>query len=315
MKDLLVGVHVAGTDGRKLVDDIAAVENLGIQCAWMTSGGTAPDPLAVFAAAALKTTHILLGSSIIPTYPRHPLAIVQGAVVVDALAPGRLRLGVGPSHKPTIEGMFGIPFVRPLENLREYLVVLRDVLEKGKVDYDGDLIHAHAQIPHPTRVKVMASALRANSFRLCGELADGAISWVCPLPYLRDVARPALSEGAALARREPPPLIAHVPVVVSQDTAGVHQGASKQLGHYPRLPFYSRMFQAAGFPEAAQGQLSERMIDALVVHGSAEQVKERLRTLPSFGANELLAMPIRVPGDDQALGRTLQVLGELATES
>ena len=80
------------------------------------------------------------------------------------------------------------------------------------------------------------------------------------------------------------------------------------------MPYYSQMFQDAGFPEAKDGQLSDRMIDALVVHGSATQVKERLRQLPSFGADELLAMPILPPGDEHALGRTLAALGELAAE-
>jgi alkanesulfonate monooxygenase SsuD/methylene tetrahydromethanopterin reductase-like flavin-dependent oxidoreductase (luciferase family) len=74
------------------------------------------------------------------------------------------------------------------------------------------------------------------------------------------------------------------------------------------------MFQDAGFPEAKEGKLSDRMIDALVVHGSPATVKERLRGLPSFGADELLAMPILPPGDADALSRTLTTLGELAAE-
>ena len=314
MKNLIVGLHVAGPNARKLIDGIVTAERAGIQCAWMTCGGVAPDPLAVFAAAALKTEHILFGTSIIPTFPRHPLALVQGAIAVDALAPGRLRLGVGPSHKPTIEGTWGIPFERPQEHLREYLTVLRAALHEGKVDFNGKRLKAHAQLAGPIQIKVMASALRPTGFRTCGELADGAISWVCPLPYLRDVALPALREGAARAGREAPPLIAHVPVVVSEDADAVHKGAAQQLGFYPRLPYYSQMFQDAGFSEAREGKLSDRMIDALVVHGSAGQVKERLRRLPSFGAAELLAMPIMPPGDDQALGRTLEALGELAAE-
>ena len=314
MKNMLVGVHIAGTSVPKILDNIVAAERAGVQCAWMTCGGAAPDPLAIFAAAALKTTRILLGTSIMPTFPRHPLALVQQSLVVDALAPGRLRLGVGPSHKPSIEGTWGIPFERPQEHLREYLTILRAALNDGKVDFDGRRLKAHAQLAGPTGVTVMASALRAIGFRTCGELADGAISWVCPLPYLRDVAAPALREGAQKAGRATPPLIAHVPVAVSDDVAAVRRGAAEQLGRYPRVPYYSQMFQDAGFPEAKDGMLSDRMIDALVVHGSAARVKERLRALASFGANELLAMPILPPGDADAFVRTLATMGELAAE-
>lgn len=314
MKGMTVGVHVSGANAAQLLDGVVAAERAGIECAWLTSGGAAPDPLAVFAAAALRTERIRFGTSIIPTFPRHPLALVQGAVAVDSLAPGRLRLGVGPSHKPAIEGTWGLPFERPLEHLREYLTILRATLQSGEVDFDGRRVSAHVRLPAPTRVEVLASALRANGFRVCGELADGAISWVCPLPYLRDVAVPAIRAGAEGAGRPAPPLIAHVPVVVSTAPDAVREGAARQIGFYPRVPFYSRMFQDAGFPEAKDGTLSERMIDALVVHGDAATVKDRLRQIPAFGAAELLAMPIIPPGDRAALERTLAALGELAAE-
>ena len=314
MRNLVIGVHIGAMNARDLVAGIVAAERAGIDCAWLTSGGTAADPLAVFAAASQQTERIQFGTSILPTFPRHPLAAVQGAVAVDALAPGRLRLGVGPSHKPAIEGTWGIPFERPLEHLREYLAILRAALYAGAVDFDGKRLHAHAKLAGPTGVTVMASALRPNGFRVCGELADGAISWVCPLPYLRDVAVPAIAEGAARANRAAPPLVAHVPVAVSEDADAVRAASQRQIGFYPRVPFYSQMFQDAGFPEAKEGRLSDRMIDALVTHGPAEAVKERLRALPSFGAGELLAMPILPQGDDGALQRTLTALGELAAE-
>ncbi len=314
MNGLPIGVHIGAMTAKGLVEGIVAAEEAGIDCAWLTSGGVAPDPLAVFAAAAMQTSRIKLGTCIIPTFPRHPIAMVQGAVTVDSLAPGRLRLGVGPSHIVSIEPMFGIPFDRPLEHLREYLTILKALLNEGKVDHVGKRLTARAALAAPVGVTVMASALRPNGFRLCGELADGAISWVCPLPYLRDVAVPAINEGAAKAGRPAPPLIAHVPVVVSEDFDAVREGAKRQIGFYPRVPYYSQMFQDAGFPEAKEGQLSDRMIDALVVHGNAHQVKARLRELPSFGAGELLAMPIIPPGDDGARDRTYRALGELAAE-
>jgi len=314
MKGLLIGVHSSARTAQETVDAIVAAEKAGIECSWLTVGGVAPDPFAIFGAAAQHTKTIKFGTSIVPTFPRHPLSMAQGALAVDSLAPGRLRLGIGPSHKPAIEGTWGIPFEKPLQHLREYLTILRSILETGAVNFEGQRLTARGASGAPTQVTLMASALRINGFRLCGELADGAISWNCPLPYLRDVAVPAIKEGAAKAGREAPPLIAHVPVVVSEDANAVYEGARRQIGFYPKVPFYSQMLQDAGFPEAANGELSDRMIDALVVHGSAPAVKDRLRGLPDYGARELLAMPIIPPGDTTAMERTLGALGELAGE-
>jgi hypothetical protein len=72
------------------------------------------------------------------------------------------------------------------------------------------------------------------------------------------------------------------------------------------------MLRDAGYPEVEEGKFSDRMIDEMVVYGSAEQVKERLRKLPSFGLSELLATVIEPKNDSKAYERTVRVLGELA---
>ena len=76
-----------------------------------------PDALTTIAAAAEKTSTVNLGTSIIPTYPRHPLVIAQQALAVHAIAPGRLRLGIGPSHRFIIEDMYGLRHSKPLAHL------------------------------------------------------------------------------------------------------------------------------------------------------------------------------------------------------
>jgi len=182
MKNLVIGAHIGAANAKQLVDGIVAAEQSGLDCAWLTCGGAAPDPLAVFSAAAMRTDRVAFGTCIIPTFPRHPIAMAQGAVAVDALAPGRLRLGIGPSHQVSIEPSFGIPFERPLEHLREYLTILNALLGTGEVQFEGKRLTARTRIAGPTGVTVMASALRPNGFKVCGELADGAISWVCPMP-------------------------------------------------------------------------------------------------------------------------------------
>jgi F420-dependent oxidoreductase-like protein len=315
VNNLTIGAHILATDASGLIDGIVAADRAGLNTAWLTSGGPAPDPLAVFAAAAGETEQIGFGTSIIPTFPRHPLAVVQGAVVVDHLAPGRLKLGVGPSHKPAVESTYRFEFVRPLQHLREYLTILRGILQEGSIEFHGERLHCEAQLQAPTQVKVMASALRPNAYRLCGELADGAISWVSPLPHLRNVAIPSMEEGAQAAGRERPALVAHVPVVVSEDADAVWSAAQGQLGFYPRLPYYSAMWQDAGFPEAEDGTFSRAMSDALVIQGSEEEVAERIRALPASGVNEMLAGALRLENDPAAADRTVELLGALAQES
>src|SRR3954470_23836256 len=120
--------------------------------------------------------------------------------------------------------MFGLPFVQPLAYLREYLTVLRHLLWDGQVDHAGAFLRVHATLPEgttPPRTPLLISALRANAFRLAGEIADGAISWMCPISYLAQTARPALGSGAAAAGRPVPPLIAHVPVAMHAERDAV----------------------------------------------------------------------------------------------
>src|SRR5438067_526275 len=80
---------------------------------------------------------------------------------------------------------------------------------------------AAIEVPEPPNVPVMLSALRPGSFRLAGEISDGALAWICPLPYLRDQAKAALYEGAAAAGRPAPPLVGHCFVVVHEDREAV----------------------------------------------------------------------------------------------
>jgi F420-dependent oxidoreductase-like protein len=311
MAEKLVGVAVGGNTIGEVQSMIVRAEELGIDAAWMTTGGTRLDSMTCFAAAAASTKQIKLGTSIVPTYPRHPLVMVQQAQVVAQLAPGRFRLGVGPSHRPTIESM-GLEFDAPLAHLKEYLQILKAALQKGKVDFDGEHYQAHGAIYEPVDIEIMASALRKGSFELCGAEADGAISWICPGTYLRDAALPAMEAGARKAGRPVPPLIAHAPVCVHENAAEVRGAVRDQLMN-PSLPYYQRMLVAAGYPEATEGVWSDAMIDGGVIWGDEAKVAEGIAELFAFGATEVLVSPITAGADTAAsLDRTMRLLGQAA---
>jgi len=92
-----VGLVIPGENTATTVKTIAEVEEAGVRQIWMTHSPYLPDSLTILAAAATKTSTIRLGTSIVPTYPRHPLIMAQQALSINDIAPGRLRLGIGPS--------------------------------------------------------------------------------------------------------------------------------------------------------------------------------------------------------------------------
>lgn len=292
-----VGVAIQALNAHDFVTQVRQAEMAGVPVAWTTIGGAGgADPLTVFAAALTATDRIRLGTAIVPTWPRHPIIIAQQALALEQIASGRLRLGIGPSHEPGMVRNFGVRWEAPLTELREYLTVIRSLATTGSVDFVGRHVTARATLREPQPLELLASALRPKSFELCGELTDGAISWMCPASYLLREALPAIRRGAERAGRPAPPLIAHVPVMVSEDREAVRALARQQLGNYANVPFYLAMFRQAGFPEVTAGY-SDAMLDDLIVSGTTEEVVQRLTRMIADGCGEVLAHPLLEPGD------------------
>ena len=316
MTGLRAGFVFRRPDPTAFIAAVRWAEQQGVQTAWTTQGGIAPDALAMFAVAATQTERIGLGTAVVPTYPRHPTALASQAIVVSKLAGERFRLGIGPSHRPTMQDMFGLPMSKPLEHLREYLTVLRSLLWEGSADFDGAHFRVHARLPPgvtPPRTPLLISALRLGAFRLAGELADGAISWMCPVPYLVNSAKAALQDGAHAAGRAAPALIGHVPVALHEDRAQVHAAARQQMGTYARLPFYAGMFRDAGYPIGEDGALPEALLDELVVSGSEATVAARLREIQAAGVDELIVTPLGVADAEAEELALVRLLGREAT--
>jgi F420-dependent oxidoreductase-like protein len=307
-----VSIHaIAGVDAPTLVDLIVQAEEAGVKQVWATQGGSSTDLLTAYAAAFQRTGEIWLGTSIVPIYPRHPLALAQQAATAAGLGQGRLRLGVGTSHRPSIEGLYGMKMEEPLAYLEEYIGVLRAALWDGSIQHEGRFFTARVKMNHPQPVPVLIAALGEKAFRLAGAKSDGAISWNVPARHLLNVALPALREGAESAGRPAPPLVAHVPVVLSEDTDAARTAARKALNVYARLPFYYNMWAAAGYPLEADGAVSDDLIDNLVVMGDEAAVATRLNELLASGLDELLlnGLPVADPATDRT--RLIRFIGSL----
>lgn len=312
MADKIIGVAIPAPDPQTVLASIRRAEKLGVKAAWMTSGGDVGDALTVFAAAAAQTESIMLGTSIMRTWTRHPIVAARQAQTIAGIAPGRIRLGIGPSHRGSMTETFGVDFREPLGHLKEYIQILSGLSHQGKIDFEGRHYSAHFSMSSPTNVPIMASALLPASFEVCGELADGAISWVCPLSYVRDVALPALKAGAEKAGRPAPPLVVHAPVCVNEDLEAARNGVREQLGYFPKTPFYARMFERAGFAESEVTGWTDEMLDSVLIAGSEEQVADKLNEIFAWGGAEVLASVITVGDAEASRERTLKLIAQVS---
>lgn len=307
---LVIPRDIRGAAG--LVANVQQAEARGVNQVWTTVGGASPDPVTGYAGAAATTERIGLGTSIVPAYPIHPVTLASQALALESLAPGRIRLGIGTSHRPTIEKHFGIPMVKPLAFLREYLTVMRGLLWEGESTFAGDFFTVNAQLPEgiaPTKTPVPISALRQNAFELAGELSDGAITWVTPIHYILNTGIPALERGAEKSgRSERPPVIAHVPVAVSTDRDASREAFRAQFPVYSKLPFYAAMFSDAGYPVTSAGEMTDELVDELAVSGSPEEIRQRLLHLHELGIDELLISPVGVHDEDEELAQLSSIL-------
>ena len=154
-----IGVSLGG-DGSldSIVQQARDAERDGFESAWLNHV-FGVDALTALALAGRETARIELGTAVVPIYTQHPWELAQQAMTTQAAAGGRLTLGIGLSHKPVVEGMWGLSYERPARYMREYLGVLGPLVREGKVRFKGDVFSATGGLqipganprPHPRR--------------------------------------------------------------------------------------------------------------------------------------------------------------------
>jgi F420-dependent oxidoreductase-like protein len=301
-----IGIGLGISGGQSGFDDLIReaqrAEAAGFATIWV-SNIFSYDALTVLAFAGRATQRIELGSFVIPTYPRHPVALAQQALTVQAVTGNRLALGIGLSHKVVIEDMFGLDYSRPIPHTREYLTVLNGLLSGERTTFRGEQYRVAAQlnVPGATRPPVLVAALGPAMLRLCGRLADGTATWMGGVNYLRDVAVPTIGEAARKAGKPAPRIVAGLPVCVTEDPAAARQTANKAFAVYGQLPSYRATLDRGGYGDPG---------DVAIV-GTEAEVEAQLGELASAGVTDFNAAIFNAPGGD--VQRTYELLAHLAS--
>jgi F420-dependent oxidoreductase-like protein len=272
-----------------------AAERLGFESVWITQLPNARDASLVLSAYANATQRVGFGTGILPIYTRHPTAMVQMAATLDELSGGRFSLGIGVSHKVTVETMWGLHLEHPVDAMREYLDIVRTSLRDGGCAIDGKYFSAHWVYSGPRRAEmpILISALNPHMLELAGEKADGIVLWMCSPAHIRDQIIPAVTAGRQKAGKplDGFEIVAAIPVSLTSDRAGGQAVFRQTVERYANLPYYRKMMDASGFKsQLAEGKVSEEMMDELSGIGDEGRVRDAIRryrdagvTLPGAG--------------------------------
>jgi 5,10-methylenetetrahydromethanopterin reductase len=257
------------------------------------------DALTALAVIAESVEGIRLGTSVIPTYPRHPMMLAQQALTVNQVSNGRLDLGIGLSHKPVVEGMWGISFDAPVGHMSDYLQILMALLHDGTISYGGKHLTSRGGIDVPADAPpVLVAALGPQMLKLVGRVADGTVTWMTGPETIRNHISPIINAAAEEAGRPVPQVIAAVPVCITSDLDIAEEYAKRDFGFYGDLPSYRAMLEREGLANSWDIALS----------GSFEEVAEGLQKYADSGGTQVVAA---VYGPDEAREQTVSELAKL----
>ena len=294
------GATLGGTID-SIVDAAHTVEQQGFSTYWLPQI-FGVDALTTLAVIGREVPRIELGTAVVPTYPRHPVMLAAQALTTQACCDGRLALGIGLSHQPVIEGMFGISFEKPARHMREYLEVLVPLVRGERVSYKGETVAADAglDVKGAAPFPVLLAALGPRMLELAGRVGDGTITWMTGPKTIESHIVPSIRAAAERAGRPAPRVAVGLSVCVTSDEPAARERAARVFTMYNGLPSYKAMLDLEGVSGPAD----------VAVMGDERSVASQLEHLMEVGGSEFLANEF---GDADEKKRTRELLASLVT--
>jgi len=232
----------------RLVGDAEAAETAGFTSIWVPQVPNEFDALTAVALMGRATSHVELGTAVMPIQTRHPIAMAQQALSNQAVCEGRFTLGLGPSHHWIVADMLGLAYERPAHQVRNYLEVLNAAFAgPGPVDVENDeyQVHNPLDVTDIVPTPILLAALAPVMLRIAGEMASGTILWMADERAIGEHVLPRITRAAAAAGRAAPRIVAGVPVALcrNDDVDAARARANKVLGHAEYSPNYQRLIE------------------------------------------------------------------------
>ena len=286
------------------IELVKEAERLGYDSVW-TAEAYGSDVFSPLCWVGAQTTRIKLGTGVMQLSARTPACVAMTAATIDHLSNGRLILGVGVSGPQVVEGWYGQPFPKPLARTREFVALVREMLErKGPVTFQGEHYELPLQggsrlgkplklIVHPKRshIPLYMGAEGPKNVKLATEIADGWLP-IFYSPYRNHVYADSLKDlrpGFEIA--------CTVTVIPHDDVKQALNQAKPYIAFYiggmgaKEKNFHLDLIGRFGFAEEARrvqelflsgkraeaiAAVPEQLVDEITLVGPKERIRDRL---------------------------------------
>jgi probable F420-dependent oxidoreductase len=300
-----ITLPLSGPALRDQRDVVASLPDLGYTDAWTGEAGAA-DGFTPLVLASQWAPALRLGTAIVPAFTRGPATIAMSAATLADLAPGRFALGIGTSSDVIVEAWNGIPFTDPYARVRDTLRFLRAALAGERVDreYPSFTIRGFRLPAAPEPVPpVLVAALRPGMLALAGREGDGAIVNWLTAEDVRTVAPHVRGHGRPDAE-----IVARIFVLPDVEPERAREIGRRAVAAYLNVPVYRAFHEwlgrtelagmwaawAAGDRRGALAAIPDHVVDGLILHGSAAEVREKVRAYVEAGVTTPVLMPLAV---------------------
>jgi 5,10-methylenetetrahydromethanopterin reductase len=313
-------------------------EAAGLHSFWLGEGYHGRSATALLAALATTTKRLVLGTSVVSIYTRHPALLAMEAATIDELSGGRFVLGVGVNVSALVKhGVIPQPTAstaaQPLAAMRDSLTILRGLLQGERITHDGKVFRLaapgsrldfHGFRPVRPHLPLYVGSRSPRILQLCGELADGVVlsrSLSTSERYVGHCIR-EIATGAARAGRKMEDLViaANLNLSVDTDAVAARELIRPVVALYmadPNLDASELMvahtdLQAAdlhavreaarigGITAAAQA-VTPAMIDTFAIAGRPSECVEALLRLQGAGVQMPIAFDVLGPNPVTAI--------------
>jgi len=256
-------------------------EALGFRDLWVTENTldhvTCFDPVVVLTYAAAVTTRIRLGASVVVLAIHSPLLVAHQWATLDHLSGGRAILGVGLGREHHYR-QFEVPEAGRVRRFREEVELIKALWTQEKVTFrgrfyqleDATMAPKPVQLPHPP---IWMGVGHPDAVRRAASIADGWMGSGGSSIEAFGRSVPVLREALDKAGRDPATFPISKRIFMAVD----------------ERPAMARAELHRWFTEVYHNPAGT---DASGIHGTPEQVRERLEEVIALGANHLLLNPV-----------------------